>query len=248
MQLIQNTRNKIRRLLDKSQNQRHKTIYKSVCKCLVETNNIAKEILKDKLKRKGKQEGYFAQLRYLLFTHPNTIFLIPFLLFLILLVPAYIIRTFVENLLVRLCFVFFCILLYLLLPLLLLKITPKLNLGLHKRWSKVIGCCMRSENWNNNTAQFKRDINRAILSYLWEGKPLGFIVNILWGGIFIGCLPDPDFQEALITMSLNEIFKANLFGALCLILLPFVYIYYFINYDTPIAQMELVIAQLEIEQ
>lgn len=121
-------------------------------------------------------------------------------------------------------------------------------MGLHERWSRVIICCINSDDWYNNIPELKRDINRAILSYTWEGKPLSFIVNLLWGGIFIGCLPDPNFQKALITMSITEIFKANLFGALCLILLPFIYIYYFINYEVPIAHMGLVIAQVEIEQ
>lgn len=160
---------------------------------------------------------------------------------------AYIIRTFVENLLIRLLFVLFCILIYLIIPLFVVRITPKLDMGLHERWSRVMGCCMKEENWDNNVKQAKRDINRAILSYRWESKPLGFFVNLLWGGIFIGCLPDPNFQKALMTISFSEIFQANLFGSMCLLFLPFIYIYYFVNFETPIAWMELVIAQIEIE-
>lgn len=232
------------RLFQNTQNQPHQKTYQRVYNCLLETNNVAKDKLSEKLKQ---QKGLLAQFKYLLFVKPNIILLIPFVIFLCLLPPTYIIYTFQENSLIRQLFMLFCILIYLIIPLFVVRITPKLDMGLHERWSKVMSCCMKTENWNNNLKQAKRDINRAILSHRWEGKPLGFFVNLLWGGIFIGCLPDPDFQKALITMSFSTIFQANLFGSMCLLFLPFIYIYYFVNFETPIAWMELIIAQIEIE-
>ncbi len=233
------------RLFQNARNRPHQKNYRRVLQCLLETNNLAKEELNNELQQR---EGLLARFKYFLFLKPNIILLVPFIVFLVLLPPAYIIRNFVNVLWIRLLFVFFCAFLYVMIPLFLQRITPKLDMELHELWAGVISCCQREENWKNNLKQIKRDINRAILSYRWEGKPLGFIANLLWGGVFIGCLPDPDFQKALITMSFSQVFQANLFGSMCLIFLPFIYIYYFINFETPIARMEIIISQIEFEE
>lgn len=229
------------RLFQITQKQPHHKTYQRVRECLLETNNLAKESFAEELRQRA---GLLARFRLFLFLNSNIIFLV----FIVLLMGiTYFISNFVNVLWIRVVFVCFLLLLYFAL-LLFVRITPKLEMDLHERWSDVMNCCMRSENWNNNLKQMKRDINRAILSYRWEGKALDIFVNLLWGGIVIGCLPDPEFQKALITLSPLEIFQANFFGSIYLLFLPFIYIYYLVNFDNPIARMEIIIAQIQFEQ
>jgi hypothetical protein len=70
----------------------------------------------------------------------------------------------------------------------------------------------------------------------------------LWGGIIIGCLPDPAFQKALITFSPSIIWNANPLGSIGLICLPFIYTYYYVRYDLPIAWLENILAQIELKE
>lgn len=86
------------RLFQNTQNQPHQKTYQRVYNCLLETNNVAKDKLSEKLKQ---QKGLLAQFKYLLFVKPNIILLIPFVIFLCLLPPTYIIYTFQENSLIR---------------------------------------------------------------------------------------------------------------------------------------------------
>ncbi len=96
--------------------------------------------------------------------------------------------------------------------------------------------------------QAKENLTRAILYYRREGKPLNFIVDLLWGGIFIGCLPDSDFQQLLMTLDMSQILKCNLFGGISIIVTPFLFVFYCIKYDFPAAWLENVLTQLELEE
>lgn len=69
----------------------------------------------------------------------------------------------------------------------------------------------------------------------------------MWGGIVIGCLPDPAFQAALMTTAIPNILDANPFGGVCLIILPFVYIFYFTTFQTPIIRLEILTSVMEIK-
>lgn len=228
-----------------SQNLPQQKTFQLVHECLRETNNIGKEKFANDLK---KRKGMLARLRQFLFLHPNSIFLVILIFTLVLLGSAIIIRNFVNIFWFRLSFLFMCTPLYLMIPLFLERITPKFEMGWDERWSRVLGSYLSKTQLNDNVDQAKRNIKKAILYYSREGKSIGFIVNLMWGGIFIGCLPEPSFQKALITMSVSEIFHANLFGSVCLLFLPFVYVHYFVYYEIPIAWMEHVLAQIELEE
>lgn len=100
----------------------------------------------------------------------------------------------------------------------------------------------------NKKNEAKQRFNRAIFYYRRKGKPINFLVNLLWGGIIIGCLPDLTFQKALITTSPSIIWNANPLGSIGLICLPFVYIFNSVRYDIPIAWLENILAQIELEE
>lgn len=127
------------------------------------------------------------------------------------------------------------------------RITPKLDINLYKLWFFVLERCQQKPKKWSNLKIIKRDIKKALFLYLWEGKPLNFFINLMWGGIVIGCLPDPAFQTALGTMSISDMITANLFGDVCLLILPFAYIFYFITFQTPIVRLEIITSVMEIK-
>ncbi|ACB50673.1 hypothetical protein cce_1323 [Crocosphaera subtropica ATCC 51142] len=96
--------------------------------------------------------------------------------------------------------------------------------------------------------QAKENLTRAILYYRREGKPLNFIIDLLWGGIFIGCLPDSNFQQLLMTLDILQILKCNWFGGMSIIVTPILFIFYCIKYDFPAAWLENVLTQIELEE
>jgi hypothetical protein len=124
-------------------------------------------------------------------------------------------------------------------------------MGYDERWSNVVGKCLGNTNIANRfhrTSQqpneARRRIKRAISYYEREGEPFKFIINFMWGGVVIGCLPDPSFQSALLTFSPLEIFNSNHFGATCLATAPFLMFFYYLKYGLPVIWMEQVVSQI----
>ena len=96
--------------------------------------------------------------------------------------------------------------------------------------------------------QAKESLTRAILYYKRGGQPLNFIIDLLWGGIFIGCLPDSDFQQLLMTLDMREILSCNLFGGVSMIVTPFLLAFNGKKYNFPAAWLENVLTQIELEE
>ena len=218
--------------------------FEDIRNCLSETNKAGKEEYASKLR---KLKGELAQFRLSLFLYPTTLFVIVILITLAFLVITLIIKSFAELLWVRVFFCFLCVL-YLLTPLILLWITPKFEMDFDTRWSKVLNSYQKKIGLSDSQAKY--NLKRAILYYTRQCQPLKFFVNLMWGGIFIGCLPDLKFQQAIISflaeVSFLKLFSANPFGAACLVSLPFIYTYYFVRYEIPVIWMEHVITQIEL--
>jgi hypothetical protein len=155
----------------------------------------------------------------------------------------------IKNIWISSGFLIFCLIAFLSIPIILKTNTPKLELEWDEQWKKVLEEYLKKTNLQNNkTNKAKQNLKRAILYYRREGKPINFFVNLLWGGIFIGCLPDPAFQKALITGNPITIWDANPLGAIGVLSLPFIYTYYHVRYDIPIAFLENVLSQIELEE
>jgi hypothetical protein len=231
-------------LSKKSSNPTKKRPYHLICECLRETNELGKEKFSENLRNR---KGMMSKIRLFLFLHPYFCFVTPVIIFgLILFGITFLVRNLEFSYGIRLVLILIFISLYAAFLISLQWLTPKFDMSFNERWGGVVGCYLRKTGLN--LAQAERDIKRDIQRYKREGLPFLFFVNLLWGGIFVGCLPDPEFQKALMTMPFEKIFDANPFGAACMVLAPFIYTFYFIKYDFPIAGMEYVIDQIELEK
>jgi hypothetical protein len=226
------------------QNLRPQENFQLIRECLHETNKFGKEKFVHEF---TQQQVSLAPLKKALFFHPNIISMVVFIISLILLIISLIIPNFIfmKIFWIRLTFFIIISFFYLAIPIFLERITPKFDMDWDERWGRVLSGYLSKTGLS--LKQTERNIKRAILYYSRKSQPIGFINNLLWSGIFVGCLPERDFQNALITMSVPEILNANFFGAVCIIILPVVYVYYFVNYKIPIAWMENVVAQIELE-
>jgi hypothetical protein len=134
--------------------------------------------------------------------------------------------------------------------------TPRSQVGYDERWKKTLDFFLNEldvssvgKAHNTQAEKFreaKRRLKISIGHYLREGEVLKFFLNLIWGGIFIGCLPDKEFQDALLTLSAESIFNANRFGAICLFIAPLVFGYYFLKCILPSAWMQQVVDQIEL--
>jgi hypothetical protein len=223
----------------------HQKTYEMVRQCLEKTNKENREEVADQLKQ---LQGKLAQLRYFLFTQPYSITLISIVIVIFFLFIAFIINILEGNIFIRFAFIIIYAIFALTIPIYLDMLTPKVKVELDERWKEVLDKYLTVTTLQNDMNKAKQNFKRAILYYSEEGKPVNFLVNLLWGGIIIGCLPDPAFQKALITFSPSIIWNANPLGSIGLICLPFIYTYYYVRYDLPIAWLENILAQIELKE
>jgi hypothetical protein len=135
---------------------------------------------------------------------------------------------------------------------------PRSQVGYDERWQKTLdfflneldvsGTSKVHDTQAEKFREAKRRLKISIGHYLREGEVLKFFLNLIWGGIFIGCLPDNKFQDALLTLSAESIFNANRFGAICLFIAPLVFSYYFLKCVLPSAWMQQVVDQIELDE
>ena len=227
----------------------HKKTVQLVRDCVRETNYLAKERFANALKqRKGK----ISQIRRFLFLHPTrALLLILALTTVVFLISYLIILNLINVLWVRLLFILTFGFFYIAITIFVPVITPKFNMEWEERWGQVLNSYLHKialtpaqaelsiseqQELRLNKAEFS--LKKAILYYRRKAKPINIIIKLLFGGIFIGCLPDPDFQKALITMSPSVIWNTNPLGAISILILPCICLYYSVIYDLPIAWME----------
>ncbi|MCU0536570.1 MAG: hypothetical protein MUD14_22000 [Hydrococcus sp. Prado102] len=223
----------------------HERTCKLVRKCLEETNKEYIKKLDNRLKRK---KGIKSRFEYFLFTQPYINILVSIILFYLFLFIGYFIVIYFKETWIRLVFLASYIIFSLAIPIIITILTPKVKRIWDKQWKKNLQKYLEKTQLQNKKNEAKQRFNRAILYYRRKGKPINFLVNLLWGGIIIGCLPDTTFQEALTTTKPVPIWNANPLGAIGLIVLPFVYIYNSVRYDIPIAWLENILAQIELEE
>jgi hypothetical protein len=109
-------------------------------------------------------------------------------------------------------------------PLVEYEETWKTTLAYYLEESKI------NKKYHSQSEKYKEAkyrLRTATRYYRQKGEFLLFFINLLWGGIFVGCLPDKDFQQSLMTLSIFKIFDANPFGLVCILLLPIMSLYYF---------------------
>lgn len=239
--------------MSSSQNLRNlppKEVLDTIRKCLREANEDGKNKFARALKQR---RGKLAELRYYLFVNPGSITVFSLLLVLsflgILLVASGFAKIFYWVCIALALLYPFCSLI----PLLLGLLTPKFEIEWNELFSVVLKNYLEEkEPPKKQVKQAKSNIRRAILYYSRRGQPLKFSVNLLYGSIFIGCLPDKEFQNALINFSVNWslplLFEANIFGTSCMLISLFLYPIYHYRYELPVIWMESVITQIELRE
>jgi hypothetical protein len=237
------------------ENERHKSSYENtyflIRQCLRKTHFVDKKRTSSKL---AKEKGWRATLRQHLFENPYFTSLgIAVFPYLFLFPGSLIIRNSTSNIYVHLTWLLTVIFLSLGLHFYLQKITPKLEMTYDERWRLALdeyliasGIKLKFDGKSKQLNEAKIRIQRAISYYKKEGVTLKLILNLMWGSIVIGCLPDPAFQQALATLSLSEVWSTNPLGTFALLIVPFVGVVYFVRYGLPVAWMEQVISQIEL--
>jgi hypothetical protein len=229
-----------------------KETYKIICECLEETHALDRGKTSDILER---EEGPLAFLRQNLFHKPLITNLVVTgfvgILSLLFLVVSLKLN---NSIYMRLVYIFIVVFMYFSLMIFLLKVSPKYEMEYDERWSRTVSSYLMKTNIDfkfcttpEKLKEARRRIKRGINYYNREGTPLKITMNFVGGGIVIGCLPDPNFQKALITYSILEIFSKNQLGAVSILILPIIAVFYSSFYGLPIAWMEQVISQIELE-
>lgn len=128
--------------------------------------------------------------------------------------------------------------------------TPKFFLDWDEKWQGVIDKYRRGRK----SKRLKSELVGALKNFRRRNKPFEFIINLFWGGVFVGCLPIPAFQKVLYCffyspsiLSFKAIFQENFFGGFCLFFTLAIYPIYFYIYMVPIVDIEDAIFQLELE-
>jgi uncharacterized membrane protein len=259
----------------------HQQTFQLVRQSLRETNELAKARLIEHLKAKkeyskqskgtlSKLNIWLRALQYNLFLEPtiiswiSLIFGLTFITLSILL--AWLGTTFKTNsnfLITLFAYVFiFFIFFWLISMIFLLFITPKLEISWEQRWKQAKHQYLKKIQGDEKLA--RGNVKRAITYYRHKNQLLRFFWNLLWGGILIGCLPDKEFQNAVITAlgkawkygiisertteALLKIYEANPFGLIAICALPFVGIFYLWQYRIPVNWLENVLSIIEFEE
>ncbi|NJM66194.1 MAG: hypothetical protein HC851_11335 [Acaryochloris sp. RU_4_1] len=224
-------------------------------KSLEDVRVLHAEKIRDELAQK---KGLVAYLRYFLFTKPfRTNFVISSFAFICFLLVAIVVKA-VNNIWISLIYVLLVVIVWATLTIFIYVITPKPDIKYDKRWSDVVSSILSRSTEISKTREeltlkeLKQILKRAIRYYHRNGEPLKFLLNLFWGGIFVGCLPDSNFQEAMIeafsTLQPMIIWNQNKFGALCLLFVPFLSLIYHFRYGLPKVWLEHVLFQIEVEE
>lgn len=215
----------------------------SIISYLRETKREFNQLFRRSLQQRA---GWLNRLKYSLFTERNSLFwpLVSFYFIWLLIVQfnLFKIKTPVDKNLV-----IFSVTFMMLILLSLIIITPKLKYNYDDFWWKVKNKYLEgTDSCKLSREQATVNLKRAIAHYKRESQPLYFMIELIWAGIFIGGLPDPEFQKALLTnlLGLSEI---NPFGFISIISLPFILFFYGRNYAFPMDYMEQVLSQIEYE-
>ena len=204
--------------------------------------------------RLKKQSGWLARLRSYLFEQPlKSYFYILISFSLLLLFGAIVVREF-DDIVIRALFFIVSSLLYFLISTFLYLITPNPDMDYDERWKlnlRRIKQELQDPNKNLSEVEelqyIKTRIQRSINHYHRNGGPAKFIIELMWGGIFIGCLPDTKFQKALLFFpDMPKIWATNPFGAIALVSVLFIGPIYHFKYRIPKVWMEQVIIQIEL--
>jgi hypothetical protein len=113
-------------------------------------------------------------------------------------------------------------------------------------WNEILKLYLEDVGTDFRGAKIK--LKKAIGHYSRLGEPFKFFIEVFIGGVFIGCLPDKDFQVALLSLCVSKIINANPFGAACLILLPLILGIYLFKYYLPKRWIQQVIDQIELAE
>lgn len=221
-----------------------------ISQSLREVRKEQENTYKDKLKLEAHM-GIVSKIRYFLYSKPYLIHIISFAILFLGLVIGFLVREFTENLPdadkleIRLVYILFFVWIYLFIPFLLEVLKPKLKIEWLQLWKNTIEKLFTKTNWNSyDEAIYYLKIENK--SYIKNGKVLKFTCQLLWGGIFIGCLPITEFQNALISLSPIQILKTNLFGGLSICILPLLYSCYYFKYDLPSAYIDNALDTIEL--
>lgn len=227
--------------------------------CLQETQSINREQTSTRLMQ---QRGWLGRLRQLRFHKP----LLSYFVFISISYPVLGIISFIVNewtrdldskiqSFIRLIFLLIITFFYLAFTIgLNIITTPRFEMGYDEQWQTSLGCYLSKSKIDLDYAkpdkmrEAKRRIKRAISHYSRGGEALRFMIDLMWGGIVIGCLPDKESQNALLTLLPLTIFNANPFGGFCLFFLPFLFGWYQFRYYIRIVWMQQVIDQIELEE
>jgi hypothetical protein len=222
---------------------------------LKETNKDRKESFKNDLHQRiisDPDSDWLDKFRFRLFDDSNTFFLVITCVAGLIFLGLFGVKSLTEDLAyknhIRSIAVVIASIPYFGVPFFLEKITPKVEFSYEILWSNVVSKYLHYENLNGKLYEAKIRLKRARQYYIDQGRPLKFMIQLLWGGIIIGCLPDKEFQEVLITLDPLVICKENPLGGLSLISLPFILVRYHIKYDLPIAWLENTLAQIELHE
>jgi hypothetical protein len=136
----------------------------------------------------------------------------------------------------------------------LIKMVPKSPVGYDKRWSTILirflsnSKITETHSYNNNKQcqEAKRRLTTSIQYYQRESEVIKFFMTVIGSGILMETLADKEFQVALYDFSAAKLFDINPLGSICLIVSPFVFIYYIARYYLPIAWMQQIVDQIEL--
>lgn len=227
--------------------------FKLTKKCFQDIHSVDKNRTSERLR---KQSGWLARLRYYLFEKPlrsHFHLLIGFLILLFL--GGFIVRL-VDNAIIKAISFIVLSLLYFWISIFLYLITPSPDMDYDERWSKninrikkVLGEDRQHLSKQENLKYIKRRIQKSINHYRRNGEPTKFVVDLMWGGVFIGCLTDTKFQKALLFFpDIPKIWDANPFGMIALMSILFIGPIYHFKYRIPKIWIEQVIAQIELDE
>jgi hypothetical protein len=244
--------------LKQSPNSKYEETFDCVLKCLKIRRARERAEIINKLKQEG---GFQNQLKAYLFGMPmQSTLVFSFIYFICVAIIAFlVVQVAIQfsgktEIFIRLFGILIIFILSVFLGVKFLKMTPKSHIGYQERWEDTLSLYLHKsgikESYSTSCRareyyqEARRELKITIGHYLRRGELLKRILLIL-GGIFIGCLPDKNFQVALITYSI-QIFNVNPFGAACLCIAPPIFFYYNEKYYLPSAWMQQIIDQIDL--
>lgn len=205
--------------------------------------------------RLKKQSGWVTRLRCHLFEKPVISYVYLFVGFIVLHLFGVKIVIDSNDVIVRILFCLMSTLLYFSVSIFLYLITPDPDMDYEERWKSKLRLIKNnlkehkdSFNKQDELQFIKYRIQKSINYYGRNGEPVKFLLELMWGGIFIGCLPDKSFQEVLVFFpNIFKIWAINPFGTIALIFVLLIGPIYHFKYRIPKIWMEQVITQIELD-